>query len=468
MNVLEKFSILSGLAAGLGALTASAAVHYTPLVVFDGTNGASPAGKLAQGRDGCLYGTASTGGMNGATGTVFRVALDGTQFTNLYYFTGTSNGSNPVGGLTQGDDGAFYGTTWAGGTSNCGTVFRITTDGSLTSLASFLNTNGANPDTSLTPAGDGSFYGGAAYGGPYPDSSIGGTGFGATFNVTTNGLLSVPILFARTNGSSPSQLVRTPNGNLYGATTWGGDTSHYSQGFGTIYQLRPDGTWTSVYVFSGGNDGGFIYGGIALAADGSLYGATYSGGANLLGSLFRCSTNGQFTTLYAFTGGIDGANPAGPLVEGSDGNLYGSTYLGGGVAGTLFQFTPSGLGTTLVSFTGTSGSFPGGHCRAQLLQASDGNFYGVTLTGGPYNLGVLFRLSVPMPSRLLNVSVSNGVLSSTWSSVAGQNYQVQVSTNLAVGWSNFGSAFTATNGTLQFSDAIAADPQRCYRVALLP
>ena len=452
----------------LGATVARAAVLYTPLVVFDGTNGSTPAGALVQGNDGLLYGTASAGGINGATGTVFRLALDGTQFTNLYIFTGTSNGSDPVGGLVLGADGAFYGTTWAGGVSNCGTVFRITSDGSLTTLASFLNTNGASPDTPLTPVGDGSFYGGAAYGGSSTESSIGGVGFGVTFKVTTNGALSIPIFFARTNGSSPSQLVRMPDGNFYGATTWGGDTSHLMQGFGTLYRLAPDGSWTTIYNFSGGADGGFIYGGIAPASDGTLYGVTFNGGARSLGSLFQCTTNGQLTTLYAFAGGADGAEPAGPLQQASDGNLYGTTYAGAAGFGTLFQFTPAGVGTTLVIFTGTGGSFPGSHARTQLLQASDGNFYGVTQTGGAYNLGVLFRLSVPMPSRLLSISPSNGLLSSAWSSVAGQNYQVQVSTNLASGWSNFGSPFAATNGTIQISESIGTDAQRFYRIALLP
>jgi uncharacterized repeat protein (TIGR03803 family) len=454
----------------LMASAARAAIVYTPLVIFDGTNGANPVGALVQGRDGELYGTAPSGGVDNATGTVFRLSLDGSQFTNLYFFSGGADGVFPSAGLAAGANGAFYGTARGGGVSNYGTVYRITTDGTLTTLASFVYTNGANPDTTLTPVGDGSFYGGTAYGGAYTNASLGGgNGYGVLFRVTTNGDLSVPVFFDRVHGSNPGPLIHAADGSFYGATAWGGNTSFFVQGFGTLFRITSGQTMTNIYLFSGFSDGGFPYAGLCQGVDGLLYGAAYSGGSAGYGTLFAVTTNGQYLPLHSFSGGVDGANPAGGMVQAADANFYGTTSQGASGYGSVFQVTPGGEGTTLVSFTGPGGSFPGGHPQTPLLLASDGNFYGVTPNGGTYNLGVLFRLSVPLPSVLKSVLLTNATLYSTWTAVAGQSYEVQYTTDLAgTNWLNLSGRFTATDGTLSFSDSIGTDEQRFYRVTLLP
>jgi uncharacterized repeat protein (TIGR03803 family) len=465
----ERLLLIAGcLLAGMVAPCVRAGVLFGSLVSFDGTNGANPAAALVQGGDNHFYGTAPSGGTNNS-GTVFRMSPDGSALTNLYFFNGDTNGATPSGSLVQVSEGSFFGTTFGGGISNFGTVFRITAAGALTSLASFFNTNGAGPNTALVPTGDGGFYGATEYGGPYTNVTSGGSGYGVIFRVTTDGTLTTPVLFNNTNGANPGEVARGADGNFYGTTAWGGNTSLLRLGFGTIFKLAPDGTFSNVYTFGGFADGGFPYAGLLQGADGYLYGATFSGGAGY-GTLFRISTNGQFTTLYSFAGGSDGANPAATLVQGPDGNLYGTTYTRGEYGfGTVFQFDPNGTGATLVSFTGTTGSYPGANPRSRLVLANDGNFYGATSYGGAYNAGTLFRLSVPMPPLLQSVSQTNSTLNIAWSAVAGQSYQVERAANLNLhDWKNFTNPFIATNGTVRISDSIIPGGQRFYRLALLP
>jgi uncharacterized repeat protein (TIGR03803 family) len=456
------------LCAGTGATGVRAGVLFGSLLSFDGTNGANPAAALAQGADTRLYGTATAGGLY-QTGTVFRISLDSTGFTNLYAFRGDTNGAIPSAGLVQAGDGVFYGTTFGGGVSNCGTVYRITASGTLVSLAAFANTDGAGPTEVMTRAEDGSFYGTTDYGGAHTNFTSGGFGYGVVFRVTTNGTLTTPVMFHGTNGANPRGLIRGRDGSFYGTTAWGGDTSRLPLGFGTVFKLAPDGTFTNLYLFSGFGDGGFVYAGLVQGEDGTLYGATFGGGLGF-GTLFQISTNGQFASLYSFTGGGDGANPAGTMLFGPDGKLYGTTYTRGANGfGTAFQFDPKGTGVTLVSFTGMAGNYPGANPSSRLLVGNDGNLYGVTPNGGSYNAGTLFRISVPMPPRLLSVVRTNGNLRATWSAVAGQTYQVEYTSDLSqTGWNNLGSAFTATNGTVDVSDPIGPDRQRFYRLALLP
>jgi uncharacterized repeat protein (TIGR03803 family) len=472
MKVIPSYLLATSvLIAGMDVPCVRAGILFGSLFSFNGTNGANPVAALVQGADRNFYGTATAGGINN-TGTVFRISPEGSAFTNLYFFTGDTNGAIPSGGLAQAADGTFFGTTFGGGASNCGTVFRITASGTLASLASFANTNGAGPSATMAEADDGSFYGSTDYGGPYyTNATSGGSGYGVIYRVTPNGAFTTPAWFGSTNGANPRGLVPGRDGNFYGTTAWGGNTSLLRLGFGTVFKLAPDGTLTNLYLFSGFDDGGFVYAGLVQGIDGYLYGATFSGGSAGYGTLFRISTNGQFASLHSFAGGIDGANPAGPLVQGSDGKLYGTTYTRGTYGyGTVFQFDPNdGTGATLISFTGTTGSYLGANPSGRLVVGDDGNFYGVTPNGGSYNAGTIFRISVPMPPLLQSVSKTNGSLSIVWSAVAGQSYQVQYTTDLTVtNWNNFGSSFTATNGTVRVSDPIGPDRQRFYRLALLP
>jgi uncharacterized repeat protein (TIGR03803 family) len=366
----------------------------TALASFDSTNGSDSQAGLALDAAGNFYGTTTSGGTNGGYGTVFKVTTNG-LLTSLVSFAYT-NGAFPYAGLTLGNDSNFYGTTYSGGSNNFGTVYQVTIRGVLTSLASFDNTNGANPHTGLTLGNDGDFYG---------TTTSGGTngGYGTMFKVTTNGLLTSLVSFANTNGAYPRALLTR------------------------------------------GNDGNF-------------YGTTYFGGSNSLGTVFRATTNGLFTLLVSFNN-TNGANPVAGLALGSDGNFYGTTYSGGSSnLGTLFKLTTNGVLTTLVSLANTNGAYP----YAGLTPGSDGNFYGATASGGSGSNGVILKLVVP-PS-LGSLSVSNHLLQATLSGLARPSVQIQTTTNFTTSWSVL-TNLVFTNGAGQFTDPIITDvPQRFYRV----
>ena len=448
----------------------------TTLVSFTGTNGAYPGANpycgLTLGADGNFYSTTFQGGLNNL-GTIFRLTPDG-AFTSLLSFNGT-NGAAPYAALVRGADGNFYGTTFTGGVSNWGTIFLITTNGALTNLFSFTGTNnpyqGANPGAALVQASDGSFYGTADYGG-LTNASYGGHGYGAVFQFTTNGTVTVPAVFDNTNGAHPSGgLALGKDGNFYGTTTFGGSGIRGTfPGYGTVFKMAPDGTLTNIYSFTGFNDGGFPYASLVEGNDGNFYGTTYNGGTNQLGTVFSITPGGQFKALYSFMSSSVGGYPYGSLVQGSDGNLYGTTSIGGGNQfGTIFEITTNGNLTRLISFSGTSGPSLGANPLGALVQGTDGNFYGTTSLGGANGLGTIFRLSVPMPAVFKAITLSNGTATLTWSAVAGQTYQVQYSDDLTrTNWSFLTKPSVATSGVMTATDfdGIASFAQRFYRVVL--
>jgi uncharacterized repeat protein (TIGR03803 family) len=464
----RKLILLQWLAAfWLSASCTHAALNFTTLISFNGTNGANPSCNLVQGPNGNFLGTAPNGGAN-TNGTIFEISPDGSFFTNLYNFTGGTNGAGPVGALIAGSNGIFYGTTFSGGASNWGTIFQISTNGAFAQLGTLSGTNGANPIVALAQGANGSLYGSAKYGGPFPNTTSGGSGYGAIFQFS-NSLVTTPVLFADTNGANPAALVMGNDGNFYGTTAWGGNVGSFKLGFGTIFRLSPDGTFTNLYKFSGGaSDGGFPYANLVQANDGNFYGCAFNGGAYSGGDIFRITPQGQITNLYSFTGGIDGAYPYSALVQGSDGNLYGTTYsYGYSCDGAIFEITTNGNLTPLVNFTGTSGIALGVNPEGSLVQGSDGNFYGTTYYGGIYNQGTVFRLSLPLPPVFTSVTQTAGTVTLAWSAVASQTYQLQYTTNLAQpNWTNLGDAITATNGIVMVSDSFGTSPQKFYRVVL--
>ena len=449
-------------------------VTFTTLVSFTGTNGAYPGSQpyagLVVGPDGNFYGTTTQGGTN-HNGTVFQLTPAG-AFTSLLSFDGT-HGASPYAALTPGHDGNLYGTTSAGGVSNWGTIFLITTNGAFTNLYSFTGTTnpalGANPGAALVQAGDGSFYGTADFGGASTNVVPGGfgAGYGTIFQFTTNGTVVVPAFLGLTNGAHPSGgLVLGPDGNFYGTTTWGGrGISSIFPGYGTIFKLSPDGTFTNLYLFSGGGDGGFIYAGLVQGNDGYLYGAAYSSSSPGYGTLFKISTNGTFAPLHTFNSSESGGLYAG-LTVGSDGNFYGTTYGTQFTLGSVFQLTPAGVFTNLVLFNTANGSRSAG----VLVQGPDNNFYGTTSLGGANGLGTIFRLSIPMPAVFKAITQTNGTVTLTWKAVVGQTYQVQYLTNPAqANWNILGKLIVAPNGTMTTTDSNAAgSPLRFYRVVLFP
>lgn len=200
---------------------------------FNGTNGAGPKGSLICGTDHHLYGMASGGigfsGFNsGGYGTIFKMATNGSSFTNLVFFNGTNGASPDKNGLMQGKDGSLYGTTQAGGLNNYGTIFRITTNGVFTNLYSFSGADdGARPVGTLIQAGDNNLYG---------TTSVGGSNnLGTMFEISTNGVFSTLLSFDGTNGAYPlSGLLQAKDGNLYGATSGDGTNNQ-----GTIFMVQP-------------------------------------------------------------------------------------------------------------------------------------------------------------------------------------------------------------------------------------
>jgi uncharacterized repeat protein (TIGR03803 family) len=387
----------------------------TTLFTFDGTDGEVPVGPLTQGTDGNLYGTTSAGGVHDS-GTVFKITLSGT-LTTLYSFcsqSGCPDGATPYAGLVQATGGDFYGTTYEGGANRRGTVFKITPGGTLTTLYSFcsegeeLCTDGSNPDTGLVEATNGDFYGTTYYGGV--------SGKGTVFRITALGTLKTLYSFCAksgcTDGEHPSAgLVQAANDEFYGTTGIGG-----AHADGTVFKITSSGTLTTLYSFcsqTGCTDGAIPYAGPIQAANGDFYGTTFDGGAadacvyaGGCGTVFKITPTGTLTTLYSFcsqSGCLDGESPSAPLVQATNGDFYGTTYeAGSGCAalyygcGTAFKITSSGTLTTLHRFCSQGGSLctDGASPYAALLQATDGNLYGTTRAGGSMGYGVLFSLSV--------------------------------------------------------------------------
>lgn len=355
----------------------------TTLYNFSGPDGSSPFAGLTQAADGKLYGTTPIGGTN-ASGTVFRITTNG-SFASLFSFPQVDDGQNPSANLLLAKDGNFYGTTEAGGDFGDGTVFRMSPSGNLTLLHTFgsltnvsgVNLDGAGSEGTLIQGTDGGLYGTTPNGGL--------NGFGTVYRITTNGSFTVLYSFASSDGAAPWEgLVQTPNGAMYGTTTSGG-----AGDFGTIYRITTNGALTTIYSFSD-TDGSAPYAQLVLGHDGLLYGTTSSGGPSEAGTVFKTDTNGSLSTIYSFTGGTDGMDPQAGLWLGSDGAFYGTTAAGGtGGFGTVFRITTGGALTTLAQFNGLNGEAP----LAAVFQASDGSFYGTTSAGGTSGNGVVFQVA---------------------------------------------------------------------------
>jgi uncharacterized repeat protein (TIGR03803 family) len=359
-NIAKKRNSWRGILIVLALGVAAATLHaqtYQQLAVFDGTDGNSPQAPVVQGTDANLYGTTKTGGVGdcpGNCGTIFKMTPGG-QLTTLYEFCKKGgvciDGYYPVAALLLGKDGNFYGTASEGGTIPkgdsgvpSGAVFRITPEGAYHELYSFCKTW------------------------PCPDGAV-------------------PM----------AALIQGSNGNFYG-TTYGGGANNNA---GTVFELTPSGVLSTLYSFCSLTnclDGELPTAGLVEGTDGNFYGMTQRGGLCLEdpcdafedgGTIFKITPTGEYTVLYSFCSKAkcaDGSNPSTPLIQGTDGNFYGTTRDGGGVtAGTIFKISPSGTFKQLVR----SGFFyPEG-----LIQATDGKFYGTEANGGAGNSGAVFQMT---------------------------------------------------------------------------
>ncbi len=355
-----------------------------PLYAFTGgANGRYPDSGLTEGPDGNFYGTTTFGGINDV-GTVYEITPAGVH-TVLYSFTtGPGDGQNPASGLELGSDGDFYATTTGGGTYGRGTIsFKISTAGTLTTLYSFgANGSGATPQ-GLTLLDDGIFYG--------TTSAGGANNLGTVYKMTSAGVQTVLYSFtAGADGQIPvAGLSPANDGNLYGVTFYGG-----ANNVGTLFRIAPNGTgYATVYSFGGNTaDGTYPGNKLRTAPDGNLYGSTGSGGAGGYGTIFKYDLSSRVTSVvHAFAGGpADGNFPSSRLRVGNDGNLYGVTFFGGYFdSGTFFRLDASGTLSVLYSFSGGAG---GQSPNSSLLLTSDGDFLGTTVTGGPTNNGTIYRI----------------------------------------------------------------------------
>ena len=362
-------------------------------------DGRHPFPSLMQGPDGNIYGGNCTGGPY-RNGNIYKLTPGG-QMTTLYNFcsqTGCADGAYPYGTFVLGIDGNIYGATWWGGTAGYGTLFKITPGGQLTSLHSFcLQTgcpDGEYPWGYLITDGQGNIYGTASAGGAHGSS-------GTVFRLSPTGVLQVLHNFCALSGCADGRvpnggLILQPGGILYGTTQGGGANNK-----GTVFRLTAQGGLTTLYSFcsqSGCADGA-VPDFLVLGTDGNFYGTAEQGGAMNRGTFFKMSPAGQLVTVYSFCsqpGCADGSDPW-DLIQATDGNFYGITVEGDAPdSGTIFEITPSGSLTVLHTFC--SGGEPCADgwlpTNTGLFQHTNGNFYGTVSKGGNLtNAGTAFSLS---------------------------------------------------------------------------
>lgn len=341
--------------------------------------GKYPNGDLYKNSDGFFYGMTNTGGTY-SYGTIFKMSSSG-AVTIIRHLNGTTDGGTPTGELIKGFDGNFYGMTNTGGASGYGTVFKLTAAGVYTVMKNFAYaTDGTNPKGHLVQGKDSVLYGITYGGGTY--------GYGTIFKITTGGAFSVMrhLNKATDGGQSYSSLVEGKDGYLYGITYYGG-----TYGYGTIFKITKAGVFTVIRHLNSTTDGGYPQGDIIQGSDGNIYGSCYSGGSKGNGTIFKMTTSGVYTVLRHLSAPTDGGNPYGVLYQNSDGVLYGLNRTGGAyTSGTAFKITTAGAFTLLHSFSPiTEGSTPNGG----FVKGNDGNFYAMINTGGTYGFGTAFRMT---------------------------------------------------------------------------
>jgi uncharacterized repeat protein (TIGR03803 family) len=401
LSVLIVSSMVAPRAMAQGPTGTETAI-YSFCAASNCTDGQYPKSNLMQAADGNYYGTTTEGGAYDS-GAIYKLTPTG-AYSVLYSFTGNDDGGFPVGGLVQGSDGFLYGTSAGYGADGAGTIFKISLSGNFTLLYSFTGGNdGGQPKAPLVLASDGNFYGTAEENGPdryYGDLfsiSPGGDftvlyGFsggsdggqpqdglvqgmdGYLYGTTSSGSLVDGTLFqyipsspgtvntlytftGDSDGANPyGGLVQGPDGTFYGATQDGASSSCQSQvvhgprytsgGCGALYSFKltevSAGTLTPLYELDTSASNPLDT--LIFGSDGNLYGTT-NGGGNGSGTLIKLTTSGTLTEMYDFcsqTGCSDGESPYAGLVQGSDGNFYGTTAGDGGSnSGAVFQFTPA-------------------------------------------------------------------------------------------------------------------------------
>jgi uncharacterized repeat protein (TIGR03803 family) len=391
--VAVRFLTLFALAfAGIVAVVAVSQAQ-TPTVIYTFNSHTSdvinplPVGVVVQGRDGSLYSSTAFSQTTSNKGGIFAVTPAGTESV-LYDFLPSDAGQCNA-GVVLGSDGNFYGTCFAGGSGGQGIVYKVTPTGTFTILHSFTGTSGdgAGPTAPPTQAADGNFYGVTYTGGAHND--------GAVYKLTPSGTLTILYSFtAGADGFNPEgSLVQGTDGNLYGTTSGGG-----IHNFGTTFKISILGKLATLHAFSS-TDGAEPVGGMIQGTDGNFYGTTYVGGTNNNGVVFKMTAGGTVTVLHSLLAATDGMGPQVSLVQATDGNFYGINVFGGhggGIGGlglgSIFKVTAKGVFSTVYLFDNVA---VGGNPGAALVQNTNGLLYGDSFygpSGGGY--GAFYSLNI--------------------------------------------------------------------------
>jgi uncharacterized repeat protein (TIGR03803 family) len=344
---------------------------------------------------GNLYGTTYYGGGT-AGGVVYKLDPAGHE-TVLHSFPNGRFGTFPAAGLTRDAAGKMYGTSSAGGTSGFGVVYRLDAEGNYAELYSFSVADGATPGAAVTLDSAGNIYGTTVLGGTIAHPCNGGgsypNGCGVVYKLDPAGRETTLHSFTGgADGAFPhSGVILDSAGNLYGTAGSGGTAGH-----GVVYKLDPAGNETVLYSFMNGVDGSGPAGVIRDDA-GNFYGTTCCGGIGNRGVVYKLDAAGKFTVLYSFTGGADGGEPASGVIRDRAGNLYGTTYSGGvacspypyGLCGVVYKLDPAGHETVLYTFTGGA---DGGQPLGGLIRDPAGNLYGAATYGATADSGTVYKL----------------------------------------------------------------------------
>ncbi|MGA3350480.1 MAG: choice-of-anchor tandem repeat GloVer-containing protein [Candidatus Sulfotelmatobacter sp.] len=401
MTTVLKAKLLAGIFLVAIAIAAPAQTVSTIYQFSNGSNPNYPAGVMAQGQDGNFYGVTLSG--NGCCqGIIYKISSEG-ALTSLYSMA-QSDGTT-CSGLTLGTDGNFYGTCQNGGTNNYGTLFKVTSAGALTVLHNFATqgstSDGCIPYAPPIQASNGDFYGTTAF--------CGADNYGTVYKLTLAGAYSMLYSFQGPPNDTvlPYGLIEGTDGDL-----WGVGNGWIISG-GGIFKITLAGKESLVYTFEPNSDGEYTDGespsaNLIQGSNGNFYGTTEQGGTANEGTIFEVTAGGKETVLYSFPNQTDGAYPTLPLTQGPNGLLYGAATdcAGGGCSQAgLFDITTKGAYKNLYLYPLVCSNC--GQPEAPLLLSTNGTFYSTTEQGGT-GVGSFYSLSNGYSPFISLVNVTSG------------------------------------------------------------